>query len=208
MLPKFVLDELEGLLRCGDFEHGFLRFACRRCGDELRVPFSCKARAACPSCIGRRMNETAAAWVDHLLPAVPYRQWVLSFRSSLSVRLGYDATTLKLVCRRLSRHVGRLLCRRVASAHGLRRGDLHPGLVTVVQRFRSDGGLYVHLHLLVADGAWQKLGEDRAVFRPLLSLANEDLRTVVEAMNSDLQGVDLETGTNGGQRHGQWLGHE
>ncbi len=75
---------LRGLLRCGDFEHGFLRFACRRCGEELRVPFSCKARGVCPSCLGRRMSETAAGWLDHLLPAVPYRRWVLSFRSSLS----------------------------------------------------------------------------------------------------------------------------
>jgi hypothetical protein len=90
-LPGFVTDELCGLPRCGDLSHRFLRFSCRRCGDGLRVPFSCKARGVCRSCVGRRMAETAAGWVDHLLPAVPYRQWVLSFRSSLSVRLGYDA---------------------------------------------------------------------------------------------------------------------
>jgi hypothetical protein len=113
-LPKFVTDELRGLLRCGDFAHGFLRFGCRRCGDELRVPFSCKARGVCPSCVGRRMAATAATWVDHLLPPVPYRQWVLSFRSPLSVRLGYDSAALGLVCRSLARHIGRLVCRRVA----------------------------------------------------------------------------------------------
>jgi hypothetical protein len=37
------------------------------------------------------MCETAANWVDGVLPAVPYRQWVLSFDSSLAVRLGYDS---------------------------------------------------------------------------------------------------------------------
>jgi hypothetical protein len=39
----------------------------------------------------RRDSPLSVSTFDHLLPAVPYRQWVLSFRSSLSVRLGYDA---------------------------------------------------------------------------------------------------------------------
>jgi hypothetical protein len=77
-LPSFVIEELEGLLRCGDFEHGFVQLCCTRCGDELRVAFSCKGRGVCPSCIGRRMCETAANWVDGLrvgtdLESVPAR---------------------------------------------------------------------------------------------------------------------------------------
>ena len=51
------------LLRCGDFEHGFLVAQCQRCGDSLRVPFACKSRGICPSCMGRRMAETAALLV-------------------------------------------------------------------------------------------------------------------------------------------------
>lgn len=54
-LPEFVKDELAGFGVCGDFEQGFVQTACRTCGDELRVPFSCKGRRFCPSCIGRRM---------------------------------------------------------------------------------------------------------------------------------------------------------
>jgi hypothetical protein len=192
-LPSFVTDELRGLLRCGDFEHGFLRFACRRCGDEIRVPFSCKGRGVCPSCLGRRMSETAAAWVDHLLPAVPYRQWVLSFRSSLSVRLGYDAAALALVCRSLARHLGRLVRRNVAAQHGLaRRGDLHPGLVTVVQRFRADAGLYVHLHLLVGDGAWRQTPDGRVEFLPMSEPTHDDLLAVLAAVHDDLAAAGLD----------------
>ena len=78
-LPEFVKQELEGFAGCGDFEHGFVQTMCRKCGDELRVPFSCKGRGFCPSCMGRRMAEGAALLVDHVLPAVGYRQWVLSF---------------------------------------------------------------------------------------------------------------------------------
>jgi len=72
-LPGFVRDELRGFAVCGDFSQGFVRTACRRCGDELRVPFPCKGRGFCPSCMGRRMAEGAALLVDHVLPPVGYR---------------------------------------------------------------------------------------------------------------------------------------
>ena len=76
-LPEFVKRELAEFAGCGDFERGFVQTVCRQCGEELRVPFSCKNRGFCPSCMGRRMAEGAALLVDHVLPAVGYRQWVL-----------------------------------------------------------------------------------------------------------------------------------
>ncbi|MBI3768550.1 MAG: methyltransferase domain-containing protein [Deltaproteobacteria bacterium] len=62
-----------------------LRFRCDACPSERLVPFSCKARAVCPSCGGCRMAERAAHLADHVLPVVPIRQWVLS----LPFRLRY-----------------------------------------------------------------------------------------------------------------------
>ena len=43
------------------------------------MAFSCKRRGICPSCGTRRMDEAAAHLVDHVIPKVPVRQWVLSF---------------------------------------------------------------------------------------------------------------------------------
>ena len=43
------------------------------------MAFSCKRRGFCPSCGARRMAETAAHLVEHVLPEQPIRQWVLSF---------------------------------------------------------------------------------------------------------------------------------
>lgn len=40
------------------------------------------------------MAEGAALLVDHVLPAVDYRQWVLSFTGPMAVRLGYDQALL------------------------------------------------------------------------------------------------------------------
>ena len=50
-------------------------------------------------------------------------------------------------------------------AAGTRPGAEEPGparcgVVTVVQRFRSDLGLYVHLHCLVTDGAYEEQGDE------------------------------------------------
>jgi hypothetical protein len=165
-LPDFVQAELRGFAVCGDFSQGFVRTACRRCGDELRVPFPCKGRGFCPSCMGRRMAEGAALLVDHVLPEVGYRQWVLSFTGPMAVRLGYDRELLAAVSGRLARAVLQDMRRAVKREHGLASvAPLHGGVVTVVQRFRSDLGLYVHLHLLVTDGAFEERG-DELPFRP------------------------------------------
>ncbi len=65
-LPDFVKREIESYLTCGLLEHGYARVACPRCGFERLVAFSCKGRAVCPSCTGRRMNDTAAHLVENV----------------------------------------------------------------------------------------------------------------------------------------------
>jgi hypothetical protein len=46
-------------LRCEFLAGVFARFHCDGCGVDRLVPFSCKGRAVCPSCGGRRMAERA-----------------------------------------------------------------------------------------------------------------------------------------------------
>jgi hypothetical protein len=59
-LPRFIVEEIEAYLRCGILAHGFLRVRCEECGESRLVGLSCKRRGFCPSCIGRRMSDTAA----------------------------------------------------------------------------------------------------------------------------------------------------
>jgi Transposase zinc-binding domain len=73
-LPRFIEEEFRGFLRCGHLAGGFARFRCSGCGLDRLVPFSCKGRAVCPSCGGRRMAERAAHLVDHVFPEAPVRQ--------------------------------------------------------------------------------------------------------------------------------------
>jgi hypothetical protein len=58
-LPRFVIKQFEEYLRCGRLDHGCLHLVCRECGHSELVAFSCKRRGFCPSCLGRRMADTA-----------------------------------------------------------------------------------------------------------------------------------------------------
>jgi Protein of unknown function (Hypoth_ymh)/Transposase zinc-binding domain len=77
------------------------------------VAFSCKGRGFCPSCGGRRMSALAAQLVDHVIPHVPVRQWVLSLPWSLRYQLAFDAA--------LCRDVLAVFMRVVFGAGGQRR---------------------------------------------------------------------------------------
>ncbi len=78
-LRRFVTQEFKDYFACGRLEYGFLRVKCRGRRHEQLLAFSCKCRGFCPSCGARRMVETSAHLVDHVIPNVPVRQWVLSF---------------------------------------------------------------------------------------------------------------------------------
>ena len=88
---QFVRKELERFLGSGILPNGFLRRRYDACQSEQQIAFCCKSRAICPSCSGRRMADTAAHWVDRVLPQVPIRQWVLSFPFALRYALAYGS---------------------------------------------------------------------------------------------------------------------
>ena len=132
-LPPFVVNEFRKFLRCGVLAHGFARVRCGDCAFERLLPFSCKGRAFCPSCGGRRMAERAAHLVDHVLPPdVPVRQWVLSVPHRLRYRLAYDHRLCRTVLGVFVRAL-RSAYRRQARRQGLASGET--GMVTSVQRF-------------------------------------------------------------------------
>ena len=89
-LPAYVERELRAYLECGILVHGFMRVRCQDCGHTRAVAFSCKCRGFCPSCMGRRMVDTAARLTDEVLPRVPVRQFVLSLPFEIRSRLAWD----------------------------------------------------------------------------------------------------------------------
>ena len=66
-------DEFDAFLECGILAHGFLRLRCGDCGHDKLVAFACKRRGFCPSCLARRMSDTALHLERSVLPEVPIR---------------------------------------------------------------------------------------------------------------------------------------
>jgi hypothetical protein len=156
-LPQFVEREFREFLLCGVLEGGVARFRCEGCGREHLLPFSCKGRAWCPSCGGRRRTERAAHLVDAELPWVPVRQWVLTVPYRLRYQMAWNHG--------LSRAVLLDAYARGARARGVPEG--RTGSVTVMQR--AGGGLNVnlHFHTLALDGVFtEDPGAPRATRRP------------------------------------------
>jgi hypothetical protein len=157
-LPRFVTDELRGVLDCGVLAKGCAHFRCERCGLDRAVALSCKGRGFCPRCCGRRMNETARHLAERVFPEVRTRQWVLSFPFELRWALAFHHA-LVLDLARITYEESARRYRRLCRDSGLRlpRG----GAFFVMQRFGSDLRLNVHLHALFLDGTF---GEDGAFF--------------------------------------------
>ena len=96
-VPTHLERELRGYLECGILAYGFVRARCEDCGESRVVAFSCKRRGFCPSCMGRRMADTAARLTDQILPRVPVRQWVLSLPYEIRYRLAWDGKLIAAV---------------------------------------------------------------------------------------------------------------
>jgi hypothetical protein len=159
-LPAHVVGELRRFCLCGIYAAGFCRLVCESCGAEKVVATSCKGRGFCPSCIGRRMNESAALLVDHVLPDVPVRQFVLTLPIEIRYRVSYDGALCSAVLAVFLRAVMGWY-RRQAEAMGYPGG--RTGAVTVVQRASSDLRVNPHFHTVVLDGVYLEPGDDQAL---------------------------------------------
>jgi ribosomal protein S27AE len=159
-VPKFVVKEFEGYLRCGILAHGFARLHCGQCKVDRLVAFSCKGRGWCPSCGARRMAEVAARLVDSRIPLVPTRQFVVTFPVQLRLWLAKSKPLAAWVCVK----VAQCLQAHLRSESGIEEGKT--GFVSFVQRFGSAANLNVHLHIIALDGSYDKKSTGRLKFYP------------------------------------------
>jgi len=106
------------------------------------------------------MCATALNLIEHVLPEVGLRQWVLTFPFAWRKRLACDGVLFAALSRIFVESVEALYARRAQAA--LPRGEAggaakaKSGAVTVVQRTSSDLRLNPHLHVLFLDGAYRQ----------------------------------------------------
>jgi hypothetical protein len=151
--PGHVEREFRRYVDCGILARGFVRVRCGECGTDELVAFSCKGKAVCPSCAGRRMNDLALRLCEQILPVAPYRQWVFSFPWRIRVALAYDRTLLSQV---LAICVRKVFAFQRTKARRL--GITNPQTLAAcfVQRFGSLLQLNPHGHAVFPDGVFVK----------------------------------------------------
>ena len=177
-LPRFIKDEFDAFLECGILAHGFLRLRCGECGHDKLLAFSCKRRGFCPSCGARRMSQTAAHLVDHVIPHVPVRQWVLSLPIPLRVLLAAQPELVTSVLQ----VVQRVLTRHLLGAAGLKAEEGHGGAVTLIQRFGSAANLNIHLHCLVLDGVYRCGADGSPAFIEADAPTDDELHALLQTV--------------------------
>jgi hypothetical protein len=175
-VPPFVERDLRAYLECGILACGFVRLYCQSCGRDRLLALSCKSRAVCPSCCGRRMADTAAHLVDRVFPEVPVRQWVLSLPFALRYRLAYDSSLLTAVLQSFIRTLFGFY-RRLARDYGIDQSQC--GAVAFVQRFNSALGLNVHFHVAAIDGVYAPGRDGRPEFFALRPPENAEVADLV-----------------------------
>jgi hypothetical protein len=84
-----------------------------------------------------RMTRAAAYLVDHVIPRVPVRQWVLSFRVPLRILFAAHPELLAPVLQIIHRVIASFLIKHA----GLKRRAADTGAVTLIQRFGSNRNL-------------------------------------------------------------------
>lgn len=184
--PAHVKREFERLLTCGQFCCGFARLRCQGCGHEQLVPFSCKAKALCPSCVGRRMAETAAYLVDEVMPQARWRQWTFSVPKYIRLLLAREPKRLSKVVTIFLRAVFAYQ-RRQAKKLGIDKPLC--GSVSLLQMFGSILQLSPHSHSWLPDGVFYLDADDKMQFQWLPPPEPQDVAALLSKIRKRVLAV-------------------
>ena len=122
------------------------------------------------------MAETLALLADEVLPALPLRQWVVSFPFALRFLFASRPDALA----KALEVIHRLLATHLAHQAGFRCQEAVTGTVTLVQRFGSALNLNIHLHMLCLDGVYAPRPDGGLRFARVKAPAREELEHLVQ----------------------------
>ena len=106
------------------------------------------------------MAQTAAHLVEHVIPPVPVRQWVLWLPIPLRLPLAAQPKLQTPVLQGVHRAIRRYL----PGQTGLKAAKADSGAITLIQRFGSAANLNIPLHCLVLDGVCRRSADGAPVF--------------------------------------------
>ncbi|WP_374616140.1 transposase [Thauera aminoaromatica] len=116
--------------------------------------------------------------VDHVIPHVPVRQWVLSLPIPLRVLLAAQPELVTPVLQ----VVQRIVTRHLLDGAGLKADEGQGGAVTLIQRFGSAANLNIHLHCLVLDGVYRCDADGVPAFVEAAASTDDDLHGLLQSV--------------------------
>jgi DNA-directed RNA polymerase subunit RPC12/RpoP len=158
--PAHVEREFRRYLECGILAHGFARARCGQCGHDFLIAYSCKGRGVCPACNARRMVQTAAHLVDHVMPRLPVRQWVLSVPKRVRYFLQNDPAVQNVALHIFLSAVEQGLRQCSPGASPASR----IGAVAFIHRFGALLNPHVHFHCVVVEGVFEAAADEEVRF--------------------------------------------
>jgi hypothetical protein len=134
------------------------------------------------------MAQTAAHLVDHVIPPMPVRQWVISVPKRLRGMLADRPNAIAALTKIFLDEIERLLC--VCAAAGVTSaapGAAHPrlGAISFLHRFGSALNHHVYLDACVTDGVFMPAADGAGrdappAFLPARPITQVHLATVTE----------------------------
>lgn len=96
------------------------------------------------------MEKTAAHLRENLIPAIPVRQWVISFPKRIRHYLQTDSILQKVLCI-VANEIRKKV---IACSEPISNPEY--GAISFIQRFGNTLNHHLHFHFIVADGVFEK----------------------------------------------------
>ena len=173
-LSRYVEKTFEKYLDCGNPGKGFAWAYCHCCHTDFIIAFSCKCRGICPSCSTLTMVKTAAHLVEQVIPAIPVRQWVISFPLRIRHYL-LEPCILQNVLEIVVEEIRKTI---IAESPDVPNPQI--GAVSFLQNFGATLNVHPHFHLIVPDGIFFTDGDLSEVKFQKVFLIEEKIQATQE----------------------------
>jgi len=143
-IRQVVLDEVDKVIKCGDWHNGYTMYRCPDCGSIKVVPFRCHSRF-CNTC-GVAYQADRAASIAAKLFNCKHRHIVFTIAEELRIYFRKYRILLDILFKTAASVIIRFTTQLNKSKH------LIPGIVCGLHTFGRDLKWNPHIHMLVSEG--------------------------------------------------------
>lgn len=182
-----VFDNVEKMIKCGNFDYGYAYYECPNCNNFHMQGFTCKSRF-CPRC-GKKYRDKVGTKVASKLLKVKHRQLVFTIPYELRKYFRIHRQLLSLLFDCVNKTLTKTLEEKAPKAYKREKRKL--GFICFLHTFGRDMKRHPHIHVLYAE----KFMRDDGTLGNFYYLAFEAIRkrflfTLLTALGKSLKSID------------------